>query len=40
MNATANHQTPWIQNLIRVVLSSCLIAFSPALLGQEDVAAE
>ena len=40
MNATANHQTPWIQNLIRVVLSSCLIAFSPALLAQEQEAAE
>ena len=40
MNATANHQTPWIQNLIRVVLSSCLIAFSPAVLAQEEEAAE
>ncbi len=36
MNATANHQTPWIQNLIRIMLSSCLIAFSPQILAQED----
>ena len=40
MNATANHETPWIQNLIRVMLSSCLIAFSSAVLAQEQEAAE
>ena len=36
MNATANQQRPWIQNLIRVMLSGCLIAFSPQILAQEE----
>ena len=36
MNATENPQTPWMQNLIRVVLSGCLIAFSPQILAQEE----
>ena len=36
MNATEKNQTPWMQNLFRIVLSSCLIAFSPQILAQED----
>ena len=36
MDATENRQTPWMQNLVRVVLSGCLIAFSPQILAQED----
>ena len=36
MNATDNSQTPWMQNLFRIVLSGCLIAFSPQILAQEE----
>ena len=36
MDATENRQTPWIQNLVRVVLSGCLIAFSSQILAQEE----
>ena len=36
MNATDNPQTPWMQNLFRIVLSGCLIAFSPQILAQEE----
>ncbi len=36
MNATADPRKPWIQNLTRIVLSGCLIAFSPQILAQEE----
>ena len=36
MDATENRQTPWMQNLVRVVLSGCLIAFSSQILAQEE----
>ena len=40
MDATESKQTPWMQNLVRLVLSGCLIAFSPQVLAQEDEADE
>ncbi len=40
MDATENQQTPWMHNVVRVVLSGCLIAFSPQILAQEDEGAE
>ena len=36
MNANADPQNQWLQNLVRVVLSGCLIAFSPQTLAQQD----
>lgn len=36
MNANEDPQTPWIHNLVRLVLSGCLIAFSPQVLAQDD----
>ncbi|MDE0055420.1 MAG: TonB-dependent receptor [Gammaproteobacteria bacterium] len=40
MDATESKQTPWMQNLVRLVLSGCLIAFSPQILAKEDEADE
>ena len=40
MDATEAQQTTWMQNLVRVVLSGCLIAFSAQILAQEDEGAE
>ena len=40
MNANEDPQTPWIHNLVRLVLSGCLIAFSPQVLAQDDEGAE
>ena len=35
MDAIENQRTPWMHNLVRVVLSGCLIAFSPQITAQE-----
>ncbi len=40
MDATENPQSMWMQNLVRVALAGCLIAFSPQLIAQEDAGAE
>ena len=36
MDATENPQATWMQSLVRVVLTGCLIAFSPQILAQEE----